>query len=756
MRKLALVSLGYSATTFAAQYLVPVGIRPYFAAGFALLAALCMLFRGEVRKRALILSLSAAAGFLWSWGHYALFIAPGDALDGMSANVRVTVSEYSEDFGTYTRLYATVEGEGVPKVKTVIYDYNGVLSELVPGDRFTAELGFASASQRRGEKIDDYISRGIYLRAYLNSKDVIVERGRSIRFFPKYIAHYLAEKINDCFPADTSPFFKALLLGNRKDFNADRELYNATVDSGLLHIVAISGMHLAFFLGFLRLFTGRQRRSAIIGIPLIILFALMTGGSASITRAAIMQIMVLIAPLCKRENDPVTSLGTALLLLLAVNPASCASVSLQLSFASILGIELLSGKCYNGIIGAGTVRKISEKKPGKWICSFIASNLSSSVGALALTTPLIALHFGRVSLYSLLTNLVALWIVSYMFCGGMVVLLVCCVWSAAGSLLAAAVSYPARYVFWVVRTIAKLPYAVIYTKNGLAALWLACVYAMFVVTYTFRRKEGFRPVLPICLSVISLCGMIILSGGRSKAAVLDVGQGLCSVISDGDTAVVIDCGSSFNGSSAGETCAEFLSSEGQRDIDLLCLTHLHADHCSGIEELFANMTVKMLAIPAIAEDTDGRLEPILACCERQGTQVIYIEENSVFTCGDVSIDARVFPGLKGENESGAVYLASVREFDMLITGDAGLSIENETAQIFDVEELELLVVGHHGSNTSSGGVLLSKFTPVCAAISVGAGNSYGHPTAEVLQRLAVYCEYVYRTDTSGDIVFILE
>ena len=740
---------------FAAQYLVPAGVRPVIAAGLVLAAVCCLLLRGNARRRAVILALSAAAGFLWSWGHYRLFIAPGDALDGTSAVVSVTAAGYSENFDAYTRLYAYIDGENVPKVKTVVYDGNGVLPELSPGDSFTAELRFASASSRRGENIDDYTSRGIYLRAYVKSAEVDVERGRSVRFIPAYIAHYLTGRVDECFPGDTAPFFKALLLGDRKGFNADRELYIATSNSGLLHVVAISGMHLSFFLSFIRLFTGRLRRSAVIGIPLVILYALMTGGSASIIRAAVMQIFLLLAPLLKRENDPLTSLGAALLLLLAVNPAACASGSLQLSFGSILGIELLSERCYGSIMGTAAVKRLSEKKAGKAVCSFVVSNLSSSTGALAITTPLIALLFGRVSLYSVVSNLMALWIVSYIFCGGMVVLLVCCLWSAAGSALALVLSYPARYVFWVVRTVAGLPRSVIYTENGLGALWLVCVYVMFVITYVFRRKEGFRPVLPVCLSVISLCGLIILSGGRGKAAVLDVGQGLCSVISVGDTAVVIDCGSSFSGSGAGETCAGFLLSEGQRDVDLLCLTHLHADHCNGVEELFANMKVKMLALPGNAEDTDDRLGTILACCEKQGTQVVYIEDNSIFTCGDVRIDAHAFPGFEGENETGAVYLASIGEFDMLVTGDAGLGVENETAQAYDVERLELLVAGHHGSNTSSGGALLSAFMPDCAAVSVGAGNSYGHPAEETMKRLAAYCGSVYRTDVSGNIVFIL-
>lgn len=119
------------------------------------------------------------------------------------------------------------------------------------------------------------------------------------------------------------------------------------------------------------------------------------------------------------------------------------------------------------------------------------------------------------------------------------------------------------------------------------------------------------------------------------------------------------------------------------------------------------------------------------------------------------VDARTFAGFSGENENCAVYLASVGGFDMLVTGDAGLGIERETLRAYSVEKLEVLIAGHHGSASSSGGELLSAFTPECAIVSVGAGNTYGHPTQEAMERLCTYCEKVYRTDISGDIVMIL-
>lgn len=753
MRKLATACIGFCAAIFVAQYLISPGYRLYFAAGLLAAALVSLLFKGRVRTRALLLAVPACIGMLWSWGHFMLFIALCSEFDGTKLTATVTATDYSIDYGDYQTVYAVISGEGVPSVKTALYNYNFDMPALAPGDSFTAELSLSSASVVRGEETDTFNSRGIYLRAYLNSDVTETQGSSSIRYFPKRLAHHISETAKNCFPEDVSAFFRALLIGDRTDFYSDRELSRAASVAGLMHIVAISGMHLSFFLGFLRLFTHRRKLTAIIGLPLMALFAVASGASPSIVRAAIMQAFVIVAPLAKRENDTPTSMTAALALILCANPASCASVSLQLSFGAIMGISAFSEKCYMFFSEAKIIKTLAKRKVGKCICAFIVSAVSTTLGALVFTTPLVALYFGYISLYSVLTNVLCLWITSLVFCGGYVVVIAGSIFPALGSILGWLMAYPARYIFAVVKFTAGLPSSAVYTTDNLALWWLGCVYAVFIMTYHFRRKEGFRPILPVCLSLSSLCCILLTQGIGDRVAVLDVGQGACTAITQGDTAVVVDCGAAWNRDASGEHCAEYLLSQGQRDIDLLALTHLHADHCSGIAELFACMKIKMLAIPENAEDSDGMLDDILLCAESQGTEIVYIGSQSVFAAGDISLDARCFRSDGGINESGAVYLISAGDFDLMITGDAGKAVESEAAESFEAENTELFVAGHHGSAGSSGGALLSVIQPEYAVVSVGAGNSYGHPTDEALERLSGCGAEVYRTDISGDVIF---
>ena len=130
---------------------------------------------------------------------------------------------------------------------------------------------------------------------------------------PKVLAHRVKATAEQIFPADAFPFAEALMLGDK------RALYNAELDvplrnAGIMHAVAVSGMHLAFLIGAVQLLFGRRRFLSLLSLPLLGFFALMAGATPSVLRAGLMAALVLLAPALERENDPATSLMAALLL----------------------------------------------------------------------------------------------------------------------------------------------------------------------------------------------------------------------------------------------------------------------------------------------------------------------------------------------------------------------------------------------------------------------------------------------------------
>jgi competence protein ComEC len=756
LRKLATAAVGFSAAVFAAEYLLPGGWLPFLAAGLGFCAAAALFLRAERRLRAVLLLLFAAAGLLWSWGYAALFIKPAELLEGERLSIRARALDYSRDYEGYSSVSIRVS-EGGPAVKALLISRDGVLPALNPGDEFDAAVLVESATTRYGLESDCYTSRGVFLLCSLEGDIRLTCRaGSSLLYLPRILAAFVTRTVDKIFPSDTAGFIKALLTGDKTGIYADSDLYAAMNRAGFLHVVAVSGMHISFLIGFVRNIARSRKRTAQIGIPLLLLYVPLTGAGPSVIRAAFMLSCALIAPLLRREEDAPTSLAFILAVMLLLNPASAASVSLQLSFAAMAGILLLTPRMFAALTERTAEWKLSVHRIGRLSLNFVSSSLSSSMGALVFTVPLAAAHFGMISVVSLLTNLLCLWAVSALFIGGWLCVFVGFLLSSPGHILAWCLSWPARGLFAVLRFLAGIPYAAVYTSNPIFLLWLFLVYALFVAAWLFRGKRGFQPLMPLCLSLVGLCAAILLTslyngGCRLRVTALDVGQGQCIILQAGDAVVMTDCGGMGTENNAGDTAARYVMGRCIHRIDALMLTHFDADHVNGVERLMSQVEVSRLILPAGADETAGSMPAILVAAERHGTEVIRMGENGLICAGDMRIFVYSVGNPQPEEEHGLIYLCSVGDTDVLITGDASGERERQLIAKNSLPDLELLIVGHHGSATSTGDALLRALKPEVAVISVGY-NHYGHPTQETLDRLAACGAVIHRTDREGNIV----
>ena len=417
MRKLAWTCGGFCGAIFLAHYLLPDEKLLLLA---ALLSAVLTVAAGlsgrDVLRRAVLCLFGAALGFSW----YAVAlrqIAPLAGLKWEERTITARVTQYPriyDDGGSLVVLVTTPELSGYT---ARITDYEFGISELRPGDEITAVVKLRTAAVRYGKPSDTYLPKGIQLTGYLREPPVKtgVWSGRWI-YFPQELTHALVTRAERVFPADVSAFAKALMLGEKQELyaqNLDIPLRNA----GIMHAVAVSGMHLAFLLGFFRLVGGRGRRAALLTIPSLAVFALMAGASPSVVRAAIMASLFLLAPLFGRENDPPTSLFTALAVLLACNPFCAGSVSLQLSFGAIAGIFLITRPIYKRWRRAIRVPNGILHAPLRRVWDYVTATIATTLGAMLFTLPLSALHFGTVALAAPITNLLILWLLPAAFIG---------------------------------------------------------------------------------------------------------------------------------------------------------------------------------------------------------------------------------------------------------------------------------------------------------------------------------------------------
>ena len=244
-------------------------------------------------------------------------------------------------------------------------------------------------------------------------------------------------------------------------------------------------------------------------------------------------------------------------------------------------------------------------------------------------------------------------------------------------------------------------------------------------------------------------GTLPFADGSLHVVALDVGQGQSVVLhSDGKTALV-DCGSSNTFVSAGDAAADYLQSAGEQELDYLVLSHYHADHINGVETLLSRMAVDTLVLPDTEETSDQEQE-ILQLAAKYRIHVLSVSETQRLSFGEAALT--VYPPLgKGStNEEGLTVLCTAGTFDVLLTGDMDSDTETLLIDSYDLPDIEMLMVGHHGSRYATSTELLEAVTPEIAVISVGS-NSYGHPTDAALYRLSDEDISVYRTDLQGNI-----
>lgn len=741
--------VGLSAAIFASVYFVAFASLLRVAIGLFLLAIPLLIWKKPIPRIITLLLLGGAVGLVVSHMRLSATLIPAETMVGQTRKVSCRVVEEAQVYTNSQSVTVRLTEEDVPSVRCRLSIYTSAPA-LNPGDELSCTVAFSSARIRYGEESDSLTGNGIFLCGTLKG-DVTVEGKWEYAwlFAPQRWRAKLLSLCDSLFPEDVSAFQKALLLGEKKDLYQDYDLYNDLSRTGLMHVAAVSGLHVSFFVGLLRLLLSNARLLSLFASPLLVLFAALTGFTPSVSRAVFMQLVQLAAPLARREADTPTSLAMALAILLCINPCSAGSISLQLSFGATAGILLCSAP-----LQAYMCRKIPKRGFLPSIARSIISAVVVSLSAMVFTLPLMSLHFGSVSLISPLTNALCLWLISFLFVGGFAALALGAFLPTAGSFLGKVLALGDRYVFWVTRVLSKLPFAAIYTQNPLFFCWLGLGYLILLFAVVrIKKKKKYLPVarlLTVLLLCLCLCfGLLRLNRKRPGLTVsaIDVGQGACTLLERGNTAVMIDCGGTNTGSNAGTTAGIYAISRGREELSALILTHLHRDHANGVEKLFSMVKVKKLYLPLHQEAEYER--EILAVAEKYGTELVYVERDLLLSADGLTIQLTPPPPYE-QDEPGLIVRGSCGNFDVLITGDADGFSERRYMEIFTLQDVELLLVGHHGSKYSACEELLDSITPQCAIISVGA-NTYGHPTEEALSRLQVRDIPVYRTDRDGTI-----
>ena len=518
------------------------------------------------------------------------------------------------------------------------------------------------------------------------------------------------------------------------------------INSGLLHILAASGMNVAFifsfFFFFLSLFKINYKVNIIFCMWMVLLYSLMTGLGASVIRAACMLIFVLLGKLIDRDANSIALLAFVAFLMLLYNPMYLNNVGFQLSFITTFGLLIMT--------------PFLVKNKNK-IVNWIIGTISIPIIAQLWVMPIQIFYFNNISLYSVFANIMSVPILSIISFGGFV-----------SSLLAPAeqicklfdiVLNPLINIlvnisnFW-----GNLPYASAQTTHPAVFQIFAYYGVLLIITALFNknlREKYLKPFL-LALSVlilILLISLIPIKNSNLEITAFDVGNADAFLIKTPENKYfMIDTAKSgYNG---GKSQAEFLIlryllDNGIKNIDTIIVSHFDNDHCGGAVDLMESVKVKNLYVNSLTHNSSAAKE-IYKTAKENNVNLI-LANNNQLVYDDNGFKVRNFVSSfnpkYGDNETSIMTLVEYCDFKMLFMGDAGVSAYNDVRMNIP-QDITILKVGHHGASKSVDRQMIKSLNPKFSLISVGE-NKFGHPSEYTLDTLKK--TYILRTDIHNSI-----
>ncbi|HEY3580338.1 MAG TPA: DNA internalization-related competence protein ComEC/Rec2 [Pyrinomonadaceae bacterium] len=680
--------------------------------------------------------------------------------------------------------------------------------------------------------LSEYLERkGYDATAFVKSTAAITRlegaRGWRVRVLgPLYLwRERLQRAIDTRFSDETAAVLDAALLGNR--YNLSRETSEHFREGGTFHVLVISGLHISFLGGlvFLAMKQLSRRRWLQFVVPAICVwsYSLAVGAEASVVRAAIMFTFAGLALVLFRESSSLNALGAATLVLLVYRPNSIFDPSFQLTFLSVLAIVAIAWPLLRTCtaIGAWYPSRETPQPPVcsrelRWFCEvlfwsernwvkelarspyhyrlfktplaakleryrvqaclryvFAAMVISGSVQLVLL--PLLIVYFHRLSLASLILNIV----VSVMLAALSAVALLALLLSQLSLTLATPLSHLANAINWLMVHSVD-PFA----HFNLASIrvpeysgWGALMYVLYFVPLLALVLKKKKPVRLAVAAQLVFVLVVILHpfsnrvDGKLRVDFLDVGQGDAAVVMLPDGRILlIDAGgatdkqgSNTNRRSIGEAVvSEYLWWRGMDTVDYVLATHADADHIDGLNDVLRNFSVDAALIARSPLD-DPEYAKFAQTLSATHTPQATLQAGDIIHLGAVEIDvlwppATADANAPSRNNDSIVLRATYGQRHILFTGDIEKSAERALVASADDLTADVVKVPHHGSKTSSTPPFIAAThahtAPIqtqIAIISVGQYSMFGHPHREVVERWQAAGAQVLTTGKCGTI-----
>ena len=551
---------------------------------------------------------------------------------------------------------------------------------------------------------------------YLKSKKIFyIMTGKKIELISKNknILYKIKNKINERINTfKNSEYLKMFILGDTKDL--DKNIYNSYKQNGITHLFAISGMHISLLSAIIL----KLSKSYKLTIIFLLFYLFLARFTPSVLRATFLFIILYFN---KKYNLKLKSYEVLILIfciMLIYNPYYIYNVGFIFSFLISFNLMIFSKYLQNL----------------KYFKSLFYTSLISFISGL----PIMINNYFSINILSILLNMFFVPFVS-------IIIFPFSLLTFLFKFLSPIYSFLILILENVSVFCSKINiFEFIFCKINIFILIIYLLLSFLCLKSLFNKKYY---LIVVYILILIIHSNINYFNNNISINILDVGQGDSILLRIKNKSVLIDTGGNYGYNLSNNVIIPYLKSIGIKKLNYLILTHGDFDHMGEAINLVNNFNVENVIFNCgefndseknLIEVLDNKNIKYYSCIKE-----LNIDNNNLYFLQTKEYD--------NENDNSNVIYTELNGYKFLFMGDAGIEKEKDILDKYNISNIDVLKVGHHGSRTSSGKDFINKINPKYSVISVGKNNKFGHPNKEVLSVLED--SKIYRTDNQGSIMF---
>lgn len=527
------------------------------------------------------------------------------------------------------------------------------------------------------------------------------------------------------------PYISSLIFGNNSYL--DDDVISSYRDNGISHLFAISGLHISVFICLIGFILDKFKINLIIKylviISFLIFYMFLTNFAMSVVRGSVFVILIIVNKIFKLEISTRNLLILALVLILFSNPLLFNNIGLKYSFLVTLFLIMFSD-----LLKGNRIYQL-------FMISLIAFLVSY---------PITINNFNQVNFLSIFYNIFFVPFVSFILLPGVLL-----------GYLFPGLDNVLYFFIKIIETISQFLVYIDFGKISMCKLGLLIIVSYYVTLYILLsgfKKNKIKLFFIFCLFLIAHYFAPFTK--ENYIIFFDVNQGDSAFINVNSNYTLIDTGGivmyndkQYTYKLSKNRLLPYFKSMGIRKLNNLVLTHGDADHIKEAYYLIDNFIVDKVYMNLNSMNNEELR--VYNLCKKKKIKIIFLKKNSSIDIGGYYLKSLNYNRVD-ENDSSIVLYGNINNYKVLFTGDISNSIELDILNEYKINNLYILKLAHHGSNTSNDYNFLENTSPKYGVISSGKNNRFGHPSYETIDSLEQLNISYFNTAYNGSIKFSLD